>query len=112
MSKRYTNHGTIDIDGADHANVPVDIWLSPPEGDHPEEWELSADNYMPRKGCLSGSRCRGSAWPYIARSKSREVLVGLVRSHWLPLFVTATEIIRDMEQDEDGSAALYYWGEP
>ena len=105
MEKLYRDCGEIKITNADNANIPVDIWISPrDEGDSaPEAWKLYANNYMPRRGYLSGNSS------YKAYSDSREVLVELVKKHWLPLYQVAVDILSTMEPNENGNARLYYW---
>ena len=102
----YENIGEIPIDGADDANIPVDIWLSKtgPGGgedgdDWDGEWHLYADNYMPRKGCLSGEGI------YHATSRDRAVLVKLVQDYWLPLYKKAVHKLSNFEVE----TRLYYW---
>jgi hypothetical protein len=113
MDEEYDDLGEISIDDADDSNIPVDIWLKKvkeedDEGDreHAGMWRLTADNYMPRRGRLSGENS------YKAFSKERETLVKLVHKHWLPLYKTAVEILTEMKPSEthdNGTACLYYW---
>lgn len=106
----YEDQGDISIEGADDANVPVDIWLTQIADDAEDEdrgrrgwWRLRANNYMPRKGYLGGEHS------YLAISKDREVLAALVRVHWLPLYQTAVKVLTEMKPNEEGTACLYYW---
>ena len=113
MNGEYEDLGEIPIEGANDANIPVDIWLKKikeddDEGDrqHAGMWRLTADNYMPRKSRLSGE---GS---YKAIAEERETLVELIHKHWLPLYKTAVEILTEMKPNEthdNGTACLYYW---
>jgi hypothetical protein len=107
--------GKIEIAAADDMNVPVDIWLLQMDPKFPDafpwtvrgesaagmQWCLRANNYMPRKGCLSGE---GS---YMVFSDSREELAALVREHVLPLYRAALDVVTCIA---DGSQdCLYYW---
>jgi hypothetical protein len=98
----YKDLGELSVDDADEANVPVDIWLVP-DPDNPGGWRLRANNYMPRRGRLSGEDS------YDARSESREVLVALVHKHWLPLYQAALKTITELKPDNENKAYLYYW---
>lgn len=99
----YEDMGIIPVDCADYANIPVDIWLNRDEDDK-EYWLLTADNYMPRKGCLSGEDS------YYIRSKNRDTLVKLIHEYWLPLYQNAVRILTLIEPDDTEEAArLYYW---
>ncbi len=102
IEKEYENLGDLDVDEANGANVPVSVFLHKGEDEHEGYWLLVADNYMPRKGVVIDTGFK-------IRSRNREILVGLVREHWLPLYEVALKKLRDLEQDEDGTAALYYW---
>lgn len=97
----YQNEGECHIEGADSANIPVDIWLdAPPEpGDR---WTLRASNYMPRRG-------RVHAGAYLVTADNREVLVALVQQYITPLYEAAVNTLKKMEPDEDGCVCLYYW---
>jgi len=105
----YESFGEIPVDDANYANIPVDIWLQQVEEDDEDDkshigmWCLTADNYMPRKGCLSGEHS------YKVYSNDRKVLVALVHKYWLPLYKTAVEVLTKMAPDDDGTASLYYW---
>ena len=108
--KNYEDLGDIQIERADDANVPVDIWLTQidKDDDAAEDgragwWQLRANNYMPRRAYLGGERS------YYAVSKDREVLAALVRKHWLPLYQIAVDVLTELRPNEDGNARLYYW---
>ena len=105
----YEDKGEISINEADDANIPVDIWLTrktDENGDTIEDgdWDLKASNYMPRK-------CRVTEEAYLATSKDRKVLEGLVRTHWLPLYQAAVKVLTEFRPNKDGISRLYYWND-
>lgn len=84
---------------ADDANVPVDIWLLPPD-EYYDRWTLKAANYMPRKGHLHPDGYKQTA-------DTREELVVLLTAHVLPLYRIA---VSQIEAIASGDADhLYYW---
>lgn len=98
--------GECEIDEADNANIPVNIFLREVEDDDEEangkKWQLVADNFMPRKG-----RCSGSAYNVYADTK--EELQELVKRHVLPLYQNAIRLLEGIiNGTNDG---LYYWTE-
>jgi hypothetical protein len=110
VSKSYKDLGEISVEEADEANIPVDIWLDKVDEEAREEnpelltWELHANNYMPRKGRLSGEQA------YRLTSDDRAVLVALVKKHWLPLYKTAVAKLEAFDKpDAEGVSELYYW---
>jgi len=104
----FVDLGEVSVDQADDANIPVNIWITR-ESDEDEnyikdgKWELRAENYMPRKGRISGE----SSYKVVAAD--RQVLVDLVHKHWLPLYQTAVRVLTELKQDKEGIAGLYYW---
>lgn len=113
MTKKYTDLGNIEATEADYANVPVDIWLTKVNAESRRErpkfraWLLTANNYMPRRGELSGENA------YCVTADSRDVLVQLVKKYWLPLYQAAeTRLVMFDVPDknaEKGTSSLYYW---
>lgn len=101
----YTDLGSIPVDAANDANIPVNIWLIRGEDDDTGYWILYADNYMPRRGSLTGEST------YRVRAKDRDVLVELVHTHWLPLYQAAVRVLAKLEPDAGGAAGLYYWND-
>jgi hypothetical protein len=89
--------GNMGLEEANHANIPVSIFITKPEGAE-TGWELSANNYMPRKNYIAEGE-----YKYYADTK--EELVGLVRKYVIPTYETA---IRRMQS----AGELYYWEEP
>lgn len=97
----YRNEGECQIEFADSANIPVDIWLDPP-AEPGEPWTLRASNYMPRRGRVEDGAYRVTA-------DARETLVALVQQYITPLYEAAVNTLKKMEPDEDGCVCLYYW---
>lgn len=97
----YESSDKMDFRRADDANVPVDIWLLPPDEDC-ARWTLKAANYMPRKGHLHPDG-------YEQTADTREELAALVAAHVLPLYRIA---VAQIEAIAAGDADhLYYWQE-
>jgi hypothetical protein len=92
-------HGECEFVGVNDANIPVNIFLS--EGDN--EWELTADNFMPRK-------CLASDGAYKAVAPTREALVEMIRKYVVPLYEIAVLNLQMMIENRNDS--LYYWNRP
>ena len=117
------NVGELEIESANDANIPVDIWLYPYkeaiengceyDGEQNTEnlWVLSANNYMPRKAGLGGD---GSYVIWGTVEELRE----LIRKHILPLYEVAVEYLKGMIEgrvNQEGKQiydGLYYWELP
>jgi len=81
------------------ANIPVDIWLTKESEKH--AWQLTADNYMPRKGYLAGENT------IKIRATTREELAEIVREKIIPLYESA---LKQLNLIVEGKAkSLYYW---
>ena len=94
----FDDLGNSPVTSANDANIPVAIDLEVRDG----RWVLKASNYMPRKGRVEEDH-------YHVEADNREVLVGLIHQHWLPLYQRAVEILTQMKPDRRGNASLYYW---
>ncbi len=110
------NTGNINIEEADDANIPVDIWLKPyadteidqfpiyeGEQDTTNLWCLCANNYMPRKARLSGEGA------YIVWG-TKEELQEIIRKYIIPLYQVALKILKGISNG-NGFTHLYYWSE-
>ena len=103
-----SDSGEIEIEAADRANVPVNIFIAKQEDDEGEEtgkWVLTADNFMPR-------RCRAEDGAYGVEADTLEELQGVIRKHVLPLYEVALANINDMLSmtgEEDEMPSHYYW---
>lgn len=86
---------------ADDANVPVDIWLHAPDEER-DKWQLTASNYMPRKGRLHPHG-------YSQTADSREELVALLTAHVLPLYRIAVAKIEGIVAGTEDH--IYYWND-
>lgn len=84
---------------ADDANIPIDIWLTPPNEDC-DKWTLRAANYMPRRGYMLPEAYKQTA-------DTREELELLVKTYVLPLYEVALSEIKKIISGE--SNHLYYW---
>ena len=112
-TRKYTDLGNIEATEADYANIPVDIWLTKVDAESRRErpkfraWLLTANNYMPRRGALSGENA------YCVTADSRTVLVQIVKKYWLPIYQKAVArlLTFDMldKNAEKGTSSLYYW---
>jgi hypothetical protein len=98
-----------EIDGADSANVPVDIWLTKINPgdlaykDHYEKgfrWSLRCSMYLPRKAMVWGETIEHLA-------TTREELVELLQKHVIPLYETALKGLNNIVAGKQES--LYYW---
>ncbi len=104
----YGDFGECSIEHAvNDANVPVCIFISKVlEGEAyygEYEWNLTADNYMPRKN-------RVASEAYDVYSNDRGVLERIVKERILPLYRAAvTRLERIGEQDKNNTTCLYYW---
>lgn len=87
------------LDTADDANIPVNIWLYKEEEEE-DIWRLKADNYMPRRNCVATDA-------YLAESKDRKELTDLIEIYILPLYKTACKKLEKMVTGEEDN--LYYW---
>lgn len=103
----FANYGEYPIESANHANIPVDIWLTPVdesesdvEVDFVPKYSLTASNYMPRKGVVDEG-----AYQYYA--DNREELVELVNKHVMPLYKNASVRLAGICSGINNS--LYYW---
>jgi hypothetical protein len=107
--------GAIKITDTDAGNIPVDIWIARRNGDS-GYWEgildiakntqfvLAADNYMPRKGRLSGEQS------YLVYADTRDELVDLIRAHIMPLYQAALATLKSVCDGDMND--LYYWDAP
>jgi hypothetical protein len=93
------NIGEIPIHECDDANIPVNIFITPPDEDD-KKWHLRADNFMPRK-------CTGSEGAYQVASDTREELVALVEKYIVPLYSTAFNQLANIVKGTAND--LYYW---
>jgi len=91
--------GALNLDRISGSNIPVDIWLK--HDDQTGLWVLSADNYMPRRGCLGGPDS------YEFFSESRDELVEILKNKILPIYINALAKINAIIKDEE--ECLYYW---
>lgn len=89
----YTTLGTMDITEADDMNVPVNSFLRYDGEANCFEW--TADNFMPRKGCIAESM-------YHLQAASREILMELVKKHVVPLYAAALDNLTK-------KGGNYYW---
>lgn len=99
------SHGDLGVECINDANVPVCIWFHGPEHrwNTTGQWSLRASNYMPRKEkVVEGA--------YIFTADTKEELSELVEKHILPLYVKATDILRQMVAGK--LTNLFYWSEP
>lgn len=94
----YEDQGEIEIAEADDTNVPVNIWLQ--KNDESPWWNLTASNYMPRKGYISDGAFDATG--------ERDALAAVVRDVWLPLYRAAVASLEEMVSDPAGGS-LYYW---
>ncbi len=94
------DNGECDIDTADDANIPVNIWLV--LDDETKEWRLTAGNYMPRKNLV-----RDDA--YDMTCATREPLASIITEKWLPLYRTAVAKLERVASG--GGESLYYWND-
>jgi hypothetical protein len=96
------NDGELDFEGANSANIPVDIWLNMDEDkeEYPGKFVLTAGNYMPRKGRVEDAA-------YKAVCDTKEEAQELINKYILPFYIKAIEKIKDMAEKGEGS--LYYW---
>lgn len=110
------NYGDIEIEEANEANIPVDIWVNEITDEFLEDnddtddniyqnnrgkWVLKADNYMPRKSRLSGENA------YLVIFDSYEELAEAVSTYILPLYQTAVSVLEAIiSKNQDH---LYYW---
>jgi len=113
--------GEMNWNGANEANIPVDIWLSKYPSEEPESDEfnydgkiynycLKAANYMPRKDRIAEEA-------YIALSDDLEELQNVIKNKVLPLYKTAVNVLEHMatlknfKETKYGLVAfsLYYW---
>ena len=96
--------GECTFDGADDANIPVNIFISTPEDNEDTEdagkWSIKADNFMPGKAGIGQST-------YQATADSREELIELVTKYVLPLYTTALQQLNNVIQGKANS--FYYW---
>lgn len=108
----WKNVSDLSIEGANDANVPVDIWIKQVTKDNKDEylyvqvgsWVLNASNYMPRRARLSEG---GDG--YLVEADTREELVELLKKHVLPLYKNA---LAKLEGMITGTCThLYYWDE-
>ena len=92
---KYEDEGIIEITGANDMNVPVNSFLLDPRDSDSGRWVWLADNFMPRKGRVTGEA-------YKVTADDRETLIELVRLHVVPLYQAALNNLQ-----EDGQN--YYW---
>jgi len=90
----YEDKGTIEIAGADDANIPVNSFLTEPDEESPK-WRWTADNFMPRKGYVAKEQ-------YEIEADAREPILEAVRKHVAPLYAAALENLNT-------HGACYYW---
>lgn len=81
--------GVIKFTEADSRNIPVDIMLLFVK----KHWELTANNYMPRKNRLEERA--------FCATGTREELQKLVENHVLPLY---QEVVQQVQNICDGKA--------
>jgi len=99
----FENTGDKDIESANDANVPVNIFITRADENVSHKWELSADNFMPCKN-------RAADGAYCVEADTKKELLKLVKQYILPLYQIAIRNIEAMiEGSEDG---FYYWTEP
>ena len=82
----YENHGEIEIERCDEANVPVNSFLLPPD-DECTQWRWIADNFMPRKARVASDQ-------YEIRADSQEPLMEAVQKHVVPLYEAALDNLK------------------
>ena len=97
-------NGELEFENADDSNIPVSIFVreidAQEDGDGKFYWEVTADNYMPRRG-----RCADGA--FNAKAETREEIAELLRVNVLPLYETA---LAKLNKIIEGKAEnLYYW---
>ena len=109
------NTGELNIEGADSANIPVDIWLHNPvdwveadyqyngEQDPKDLWLLSANNYMPRK-----ARLGSESGPCYEVWGTEQELRDLIAKYIIPLYETALNVLKNMSTG-NGNTNLHYW---
>lgn len=94
--QKYTNHGSCHIEHANGMNVPVNIFITKEnEGKPTQFWQLTAENFMPRKGYLIDGAYRITA-------KNKKTLVALVQKHVVPLYEAALHNLKTTGEN-------YYW---
>lgn len=86
--------GGMGFEEANDANIPVCIFISEPS-ESETAWELTANNYMPRKNWISEGE-------YKYQADSRQELYDLVQKFVVPLYRTALEQLTK-------NGELYYW---
>ncbi len=94
--------GEMSLKEANHANIPVNIFIQKASKEDTDKWqyEMWADNFMPRK-----STCSQGAYHYYANDKAH--LAELAKKYILPLYTTAFALATDLS---DGKVDdLYYW---
>ncbi len=94
MEMNYENHGEIEIEDCDEANVPVNSFMSPPD-EECEKWRWTAGNFMPRKGRVVSDQ-------YEIRADSQDSLMAAVKKHVVPLYEAALENLKT-------TGGNYYW---
>jgi hypothetical protein len=100
--------GELELEAANDANVPVNIFIEREEDDQGEKtgkWILTADCFMPRK-------CVAADSAFKVEADSLEELQAVIRKHILPLYEVALANINDMLSATGAEADLpshYYW---
>lgn len=85
----------MELSEANEMNVPVNIFISGPEDGDSGEWELSADNFMPREAYITNSM-------YYYTAQNRWELEELVNTYIIPLYEAA---LKNLYLHKE----LYYW---
>lgn len=98
-------YGECEFVEVDDANIPVNIFLTKDEDNPPagQKWQLTADNFMSRKGRESDSG-------YKAVAPTREALVKVIEKYIMPLYKIAILNLQTMIDGTNDS--LYYWDHP
>lgn len=89
---KYTVNGDMDLSDADHANIPVNIFI---EEKAEGQWQLWADNFMPRKAVVAQQQ-------YEIEAESKEMLLAALAKYVVPLYEAALLNIKT-------SGTNYYW---
>ena len=92
--KSYEETGGMSITEADEMNIPMNSFLEEEDG----VWVWTAGNFMPRRGHLADGQ-------YEIKSKSKAVILELVRKHVIPLYQAATSNLVTKGEN-------YYWEAP